>query len=161
MKIGELNREGNLICSYLEGGGGVPSPVGKIGIGRGSTDRTGYLDLMAEIGGAIEAASKEEERLTKKKPTINLLVKRWANYLLMVRHRNCLRTARKAASLALSLLDKGGSVEELQKQEELVLLHSEALKKHKKENDRLRRNKIYLKLMDVFANELRRTGIIG
>lgn len=156
---GEIGRGGRACCLYLTGHGSAPSPLGKIGIGKAEGDKSAYIDLMAEIGGALSAVDREEERLTKKKPSVNLLVKRWANYLLMVKSRNSLRTARKGARAALKEVQLGYPVDNLQEQEEAILSQTEALQFYARENEKLRRNKIYLQLEDVFTSELQRRGV--
>lgn len=158
-KPGEVGAEGRAICLYITGHDGPPSSLGKIGMGSGSGDASGYMDMMAEIGGALHAVDKEEEKLTKKKPSVNLLVKRWANYMFMVKHRNALRTARKGARAALSYMGMGGPLYKLQDYEEAVIHHTGRLQYYAKENEKLRRRKIYLQLMDVFNEELRRRRV--
>ena len=159
MRIGEVDPAGAIICQYLSGSA-APSPVGRIGLPGGGSGGTAYIDMMAEIGGALGKVKKEEARLTGKSTKYNILVRRWANYMLMVQHRNALKSAEKQALLALRACEAGvDCLSVLQEQEEAVLHERAAYKKHKKENDRLRRSPLYLKMMGIFAEELERRGI--
>jgi hypothetical protein len=158
LRLGEVPPEGRAICLYLSGAE-APSPAGRIGMPSGGGDGSSYIDMMAEIGGALKVVDKEEHRLTGKKPMVNLLIRRWFNYMSMVKHRNALKTAKKLARLALKEVQVGGSLDELQKWEEAILREQAAYDKCARNNDRLRRRSLYLQLMGVFREELQSRGV--
>lgn len=155
--IGEIDSAGRAICLYLAGST-APSPTGKLGMPSVRSGGT-YIDMMAEIGGALNAIDKIEHRLTGRRVEVNTLVKRWSNYLLMVQHRNALKTARKRARTALKLAQVSGDISELQEWEEAILRESEAYDFHKKENNKLRKSSLYVNLMGVFRDEVSRRGV--
>jgi hypothetical protein len=155
---GEVGPEGRAICYYLEGGGAAV-PLGKIGIGSGTKDKSGYLDLHAEIGAALDCAIRREADITGGRPPVSLLILRWVHYLSMVYHRNAIKTHKKASRAALEGLPDPWALEKLRDAEEGILAHSEAFARHRKTNDRLRRDPLYLELMDVFREELRRRRV--
>lgn len=155
---GEVSPEGRAICLYLSGGG-ASTPIGKIGIGRGTADSTGYMDLHAEIGGALKKVSAKEEEITGKQPIVNLLVKRWSHYLSMVRHRNALKSHTRASRAAQKTLPDPWAYEKLRNAEEGILTHTEQMEFHRLQNEKLRRSKLYLGLMDVFREELRKRRV--
>jgi len=157
-KVGEIGPEGRAVCYYLEGGGEA-TPIGKIGIGKGTTNKTAYLDLRAEIRGALEEVTAEEARATGDRPMVNLVLRRWIFYLLMVKTRNALKTHRKRARNALDQLPSPWAHEKLREHEEAIIQETEALLKYERENNRLRKDKLYLRLMEVFAESLRSRGV--
>lgn len=155
---GEISREGRALCYYLEGGG-ESTPMGKVGIGRGTTDKTGYMDLKAEIGDSLRRVTEEERRLTGRSVRVNTLVKRWANYLAMVRARNALKTYTRLSKKAQNSLPSPWAYEKLKDAEEGILTEQKTLEETSERNEKIRRSTLYIKLMDVFRQELNKRNV--
>jgi hypothetical protein len=152
-----LAAEGRAVCYYLsvrEGTAG--SVLGTLGMPHVKTDGSGTLNLFADIGRALEVVTKEEERIVHHRVKTNRLVKRFAAYGVMVEARNQLEVCKYDAEMALHLVDLGlGTMDHYQKMEEKLGRLQTIYEEASRQNNRLRKGRLYLELATCMRNELK------
>lgn len=119
------------------------------------------LILRAQIGKALDAVSRLEEKLTlQKNIKKNRVHRRWEAYLDMKIAKNRIPEAELRAQVAVWNLTKApGSIAELQEAEEQLLIYRETYRLAKRLTDKLRKGNIYLSLTSELHSKLRSFGI--
>lgn len=139
------------------GGGGGGSTLGQAGMPTdgGSGDGDGFVNIIAEIGCCLEAVRKFEHK--KKAPQgISRLEQRFRAYTDMLEARNELPYAEYQADLAYHEYNLGlRSLSDYQEAEETAERIRERLRLAKKENDRLRRGKLYVEEVGIMNEQMK------
>jgi len=124
------------------------------------TDSDRALILRTQIGLALDAVARVEAKESGRAIKECRILRRWRAYLSMQDAKNRLPEAEWQAAVALHKLEKGGgSLLELQNAEERLLTLRQTHHNAKKLTDRLRKGKVYLKLVSELHRQLRQMGL--
>lgn len=158
----ELGPEGKAICLYLDGLQ-AGSALGNLGMpAAGSGDADGPQVKLAEIGKIMRDIDSMEEEITGTKPRYNRLKRRFAAYMAMIEARNLLPLAQFDCDLAIHRINLGlATLEDLQEAEDKLEQVEVALDHATKENERLRKGSIYLKLIGEFGRLLKERRVFS
>lgn len=155
---------GRAVCLYIalsEPGGNAGSILGKLGMPPGAAgDGSSQLIMRASISKALDAVTREEERITGTKVKVNRVVRRWAAYMGMQVMKNQLAEAEDEASRLLAAHHNGyAEIVDVMAAEEHVITLRKWYLDFKKKNDSLRRGDLYLNLMGVLRERLSEEGV--
>lgn len=124
------------------------------------TDPDRALILRAQIGKALDAVTRLEEKHTLQKVKQNRIYRRWEAYLTMKTAKNRLPEAEWRAKIALyNIKVAPGSIAELQEAEEQYMRYKETYHRAKRITDRLRKGGLYLNLTSELHTQLRIMGL--
>jgi hypothetical protein len=156
-----IPEDGRAVIAYIGmESGAVGSILKNIGMPFVEGDAEAAALFRVKLGTAIDRVTTLEAKVTGSHVKENRLMRRWRAYLAMATARNRIPLAEYRVNTASYKIERGDcSLEELQEAEhQLAQLRSEYYR-YKKENDRLRKGKLYLQLASELHRQLRRYGI--
>lgn len=157
----KLGPEGRAICLYMEGMT-IGSALGNLGMPRLEGEGGGKQIQLAEIGKIMDEMDALEEGLTGTRPRYNRLKRRFAAYMAMIEARNLIPFMEFETELAMHRITLGlGTLEQLQDAEDQLEEAEKAYATAHRENECLRKGKVYLKMISEFGRLMRERRVFS